>query len=373
MGKRIGIDLGGTYCVVAVLDGPEPKVLGTQPVHSIRRLIDRRANDPEVERNRQVLIDVLSRSCDTSNTMLAEMRDGEYSPVDFLAMILHDLKRAAESHLREPVTDAVIAVPACFTSSQMAATQKASEMAGLGVRMLLLEPIAAAIALDTESEHRATPQINLVCDSASDALHASIVMWRTGDDPALMAFDGDWQLGTEALLQEIVSCLVKVCSLHFRDRGINLETVTDLDGHAWLLFLTALERVLRAAQEPFTWDSFIDRMLTALPYMAGDLLEVAKEIDFQEYAHSLRPLMDISMKRLAAVIERVMERAGVTVDQLDHVLLIGELSGVPWIRMALESCLGPGKVVRVSGRKHAAALGAAVVAARFPCESAEPM
>ena len=187
MGKIIGIDLGTTNSCMAVMEGGEPKVISnsegnrTTPsivavtktgerlvgqvakrqavinyentVFSVKRLIGRGFDDPEVQRDLKLMPYKIVKS---GAGVKVKMGDNEYSPAEVSAMILGKLKADAESYLGEPVTEAVITVPAYFNDSQRQATKDAGKIAGLDVKRIINEPTAAALAygLDKKKEEK---------------------------------------------------------------------------------------------------------------------------------------------------------------------------------------------------------------------------
>ena len=236
MGKILGIDLGTTNSVMAIVDGPTPRVLdnreakpqtrsvvglkkrrgkGPQEQHevlvgdaamdnfqmatqdtilSIKRLMGRGVNDPDVQRARQAqLYKIVEPSDGTSDSIRVIMGGKEHSPIEISAMILRKLKEDAEFRLGEPVTHAVITVPAYFTQIQRDATRKAGLAAGLRVTKILEEPTAAAIAFGVETGDSA-PKTALVFDLGGGTFDISVLMWAANTF-APLNLEGDMWLG----------------------------------------------------------------------------------------------------------------------------------------------------------------------------------
>src|SRR3989344_32587 len=185
MAKIIGIDLGTTNSCVAVMEGGTPKVIFSAEgrnvtpsvvdpvervvgdvakrqmvlkpkriIYSIKRLMGRRANDPEVERDKKLLPYTIKSG--KEGAAVVEVDGKTYSPQEITAQILGKLKKDAESYLGEKVTQAVITVPAYFDDAQRQATKEAGEIAGLEVLRIINEPTAAALAYGLDKKHAHT-------------------------------------------------------------------------------------------------------------------------------------------------------------------------------------------------------------------------
>ena len=408
-GNCIGVDLGDAWSVMAIDDGPEPRVLENREgklrmrsavsvrwpknhqdvdpeilvgdlaydnlasapadtIHSIRRLVGRSVDDPEVERLRRLVsYNIVSASETTIDSLRVVMHGKEYSPIDISAMILRELRQDAELRLGRHVNDAVVTIPPYFTLLQRREMIDAGIQAGFKSVKLLDEPIAAALAFSGEHEDRAEPTTILLCEPARDALHVSLVVCEAGGTSwvTLKDYDGDWELGTEATLQVFVGQAMSLIARHCREHGIEPGgTDTNL---ARLLFLNAHERAVEAIQGHLTWNRVADLIVTALPSVNRELLEVARQIDSREYARTFQPLIDNMLRRATGLIERVLARRdGMSMDQVDQVLVIGEFSEAPLIQGMLANLFGPGNDAKIACAKQAVALGAAVFAARLP-------
>src|SRR5476651_1113150 len=183
MGKIIGIDLGTTNSAMAVMEGGQPTIIanaeggrttpsmvatskngerlvgqvakrqsvinGDNTIYSVKRLIGRKFEDPEVQRDLKLLAYKVVKSGDT---VKVKMGDKDYTPEEISAMILSKLKADAEAFLGSPVTEAVITVPAYFSDAQRQATKDAGKIAGLEVKRIINEPTAAALAYGLEKK-----------------------------------------------------------------------------------------------------------------------------------------------------------------------------------------------------------------------------
>ena len=187
MGKIIGIDLGTTNSVVAVMEGGEPTVIAsaeggrtiqsvvaftktgerlvgqlakrqavtnpTNTVYSIKRFMGRRWDDPEVKRSKGLVPYTIEKDAKTDGVMVKIAEGKTYSPPEISAMILQKLKADAEAYLNEKVTEAVITVPAYFDDTQRQATKDAGRIAGLDVKRIINEPTASALAYGLDKKH----------------------------------------------------------------------------------------------------------------------------------------------------------------------------------------------------------------------------
>jgi len=257
MGKIIGIDLGTTNSAMAVMEGGEPKVIAnsegnrTTPsivaiakggerlvgqvakrqavinyentVFSAKRLIGREINDAEVKRDIELMPYKIVAS---GKGVKIKMGDKDYSPAEISAMVLGKLKADAEAYLGEPVTEAVITVPAYFNDAQRQATKDAGKIAGLDVKRIINEPTAAALAygLDKKKEEKIA-----VYDLGGGTFDVSIL--DLGDGVIeVMSTNGDTHLGGDDFDHRIIDCLVyefkKYPGFELRKYTENLEHIT---------------------------------------------------------------------------------------------------------------------------------------------------
>ena len=250
MAKIIGIDLGTTNSVVAVMEGGEPTVIAsaeggrtvpsvvaftktgerlvgqlakrqavTNPantVYSIKRFMGRRWDDPEVKRSRE-LVPYNVEKDPSSDGITVKLADGKtYSPPEISAMILQKLKTDAEAYLGEKVTEAVITVPAYFDDTQRQATKDAGRIAGLDVKRIINEPTASALAygLDKKGDEKIA-----VYDLGGGTFDISILEIASGVF-SVKATGGDTHLGGEDFDQRIIDTLADEFAL---EHGIDLR------------------------------------------------------------------------------------------------------------------------------------------------------
>ncbi|MGD8369408.1 MAG: Hsp70 family protein, partial [Desulfobacterales bacterium] len=248
MGKTIGIDLGTTNSCVAVLEGTEAKVITnaeggrttpsivavngngerlvgqiakrqavTNPVNTVfgvKRLIGRKFDSPEVQRDQRVLPYTIEKA-ENGDVRIA-MKDKRYSPAEISSFILSHIKKYAEDYLGEKVTDAVITVPAYFSDSQRQATKDAGKIAGLSVQRIINEPTAASLAygLDKKADQKIA-----VFDLGGGTFDISIL--EIGDGVfEVKATNGDTHLGGEDFDLRIVDYLADEFK---KDQGIDLR------------------------------------------------------------------------------------------------------------------------------------------------------
>ena len=247
MGKVIGIDLGTTNSVVAVMEGGEPVVLPSQEgtrttpsvvaigkdgerlvgtvakrqgvtnpdntIFSVKRLMGRRFDDPNVQADLKLLPYKVVNA--NNGDAWVKMGDKEYGPPEISAMILQKLKQDAEAYLGEPVTEAVITVPAYFDDSQRNATKDAGKIAGLDVLRIINEPTAASLAygLDKKHDHHVA-----VYDLGGGTFDVSILELGEGTFQ-VRSTNGNTHLGGDDFDQRVIDHLVAEFK---KEQGIDL-------------------------------------------------------------------------------------------------------------------------------------------------------
>lgn len=393
MGKAIGIDLGTTNSVVAIVDGPTPRVLDNKEaksqtrsvvglkrrkgakagdgeeilvgepaldnwpmapkdtIISVKRLMGRAASDPEVQKvERTCLYQVVAPSDGTKDSVRILMGGKEYSPVEVSAMILRKLKEDAEFRLGDEVTHGVITVPAYFSQIQRDATRKAGLKAGLKVMKILDEPTAAAIAFGVDTGESTEPKTILVYDLGGGTFDISVLMWA-GNVFAPLNLEGDMWLGGDNLDQVIV------------DHGVRrVKEEYGLDPTSNMRFMVALKRAAQAAKERLSSARSADLIVASLLQDAsGNPIDVELEITREEFERMIRPHVD----RTVSLTKKALQNAGYSPEQIDYVLMAGNSTTVPLVQRAMEEMFGPAKVMRKIHPKHCVAMGAALLAARL--------
>ena len=312
MGKIIGIDLGTTNSCVAVMEGGKPTVIanqeGARTTPSIvaftktgERLIGEPAKRQAVT-NAEKTISSIKRDMGTDNGRTIDGK--KYSPQQISAMILQKLKSDAENYLGEPVTEAVITVPAYFNDAQRQATKDAGKIAGLDVKRIINEPTAAALAygLDNEKEQKI-----MVYDLGGGTFDVSII--EIGDGVIeVLATNGDTHLGGDDFDNRITQWLI--------DEFKKAEGV-DLSGDKM-----ALQRLKEAAEKAKKELSTATTTNINLPFITATQ-DGPKHLDmnltrakFDELTHDL-------IEKTAIPVQNALKDAGITASELGKVLLVG--------------------------------------------------
>ncbi|EMR05891.1 Heat shock protein 70 [Bhargavaea cecembensis DSE10] len=328
MSKIIGIDLGTTNSVVAVLEGGEPKVVpnpeGNRTTPSVVSFKNGERQVGEVAKRQSITnpntIMSVKRLMGTNEKVSAEDRD--YSPQEVSAMILQYLKGYAEDYLGEKVSKAVITVPAYFNDAARQATKDAGRIAGLEVERIINEPTAAALAygLDkTESE-----QTILVYDLGGGTFDVSIL--ELGDGVfEVRATAGDNQLGGDDFDQAIIDWLVE----EFRkENGIDLSKDK-----------MAMQRLKDAAEKAKKDLSGVTSAQISLPFItAGEagpmhLETTLSRAKFDELTAHL-------VERTMVPTRQALKDAGLSPDELDQVILVGGSTRIPAVQEAIKKATG---------------------------------
>src|SRR3990172_12485524 len=374
MPRAIGIDLGTTNSCMAVVEGGEPVVIlnaeggrttpsvlavakngerlsgpvaqrqgVTNPentIFSIKRLMGRRFDDPEVQRD----LKVLPYKIDAADNGDARvwMGDRAYSPPEASAMILQKLKTDAEAYLGEPVTEAVITVPAYFNDSQRQATKAAGEVAGLKVLRIINEPTAAAMAYGMEKKKE---QTIAVYDLGGGTFDISILELGEGTFQ-VKATAGDTHLGGDDFDQRIVDWLVQEFK---RDAGIDLKQDR-----------MALQRLRDAAEKAKVELSTTIQSDINLPFITADA-SGPKHLNYTITRAKLEQLTADLVEKTLGPCRQVLDDSGLKAEQVNEVILVGGQTRMPLVREKVKAFFGrePNKGVNAD---EAVALGAAIQA-----------
>jgi molecular chaperone DnaK len=351
MAKTIGIDLGTTNSCVAVLEGGEPTVIPnaeggrttpsvvaftndgqrlvgapakrqsvTNPqntVFSIKRFMGRKYSEVS-EEMKIVPYEVVAGPNGDARVKVAEK---EYAPPEISAMILQKLKTDSEAYLGEPVTDAVITVPAYFNNAQREATKDAGKIAGLNVVRIINEPTAAALAygLDKESD-----QTILVWDLGGGTFDVSILELGEGVFE-VKATNGDNHLGGDNFDKALVDWMVAEFK---REQGIDLAQDK-----------MALQRLYEAAEKAKIELSSTMSTQINLPFVTATQ-EGPKHLDLQLTRAKLNELTADLVERTVEPTKKALADAGLTRDQIDHVILVGGMTRMPAVQDKVKELVG---------------------------------
>ncbi len=353
MPRAIGIDLGTTNSCMAVMEGGEPTVIPsseggrtvpsvvaiaksgerltgqvakrqgvTNPentIFSIKRLMGRRFDDAEVQRD----LKVLPYKIDAAENGDARVWMGEksYSPPEISAMILQKLKADAEAYLGDQVTEAVITVPAYFNDSQRQATKAAGEIAGLNVLRIINEPTAAALAygLDKSEEH-----IIAVYDLGGGTFDISILEIGEGTFH-VKSTNGDTHLGGDDFDQRIIDWLIEEFK---KDQGIDLRQDR-----------MALQRLKEAAEKAKVELSTTQQTEVNLPFITADA-SGPKHLAITLTRAKLEQLVGELVEGTIAPCRQALEDAKVTADQVGEVILVGGQTRMPLVQETVKKFFG---------------------------------
>ena len=351
MGKVIGIDLGTTNSCVAVMEGGEPKVITnaegnrttpsvvgfakdgsrlvgqaakrqgvTNPentIFSAKRFIGRRADEVKDESKRVPYKVVTAENGDVA----IDVKDRKYSPPEISAMVLQKLKADAEAYLGEPVTQAVITVPAYFNDSQRQATKDAGKIAGLEVLRIINEPTAASLAygLDKKSNEKI-----VVYDLGGGTFDVSVL--EIGDGVfEVKATNGDTHLGGDDFDDVIISWLADEFK---KAEGIDLTKDR-----------MALQRLKEAGEKAKCELSSATSTDINLPFITADATG-PKHLNVNLTRAKLEQLVAGLIQRSKAPCLQAMKDAGLTASQIDEVVLVGGMTRMPAVQALVKELFG---------------------------------
>ena len=352
MAKIIGIDLGTTNSVVAVMEGGEPKVIAneeggrttpsivgftksgerlvgqvakrqaiTNPentVYSVKRFMGRRFEEAN-EEMKMVPYKVVRQG----DNVAIVAQDKTYSPPEVSALILQKLKKAAEDYLGEPVTEAVVTVPAYFNDAQRQATKDAGKIAGLDVKRIINEPTAAALAYGLD---KGKDEMIAVYDFGGGTFDVSILEVGEGVIE-VKATNGDTHLGGDNIDQRIVDWLID----EFRkDEGL------DLRGKGNEM---ALQRLRDAAERAKIELSTTMETEINLPFVTADA-SGPKHLVKKLTRAKLETMIEDLLQRSIAPCKQCMKDAGVTADKIQEVVLVGGQTRMPRIQALVKELFG---------------------------------
>src|SRR5688572_15536516 len=330
MARAVGIDLGTTNSCVAVLEGGEPTVIANAEGARTTPSIVAFARNGEVLVGEVAKRQAVTNPDRTIRSVKREMGtkwsidiDGKkYSPQEISARVLMKLKRDAEAYLGETITDAVITVPAYFNDAQRQATKKASEIAGLNVSRIIIEPVAAAIAYGLDRGFNG--QTVLVFDVGGGTFDVSLLELGEGVIE-VKSTSGDNHLGGDDWDQRVIDHLVKT----FRGQhGIDLAQDK-----------MAMQRLREAAEKAKIELSAASTTGINLPYITageGGPLHLDVNLSRSEFQRMTQDLLD----RCRAPFEQAIKDASVKLADVDHVILVGGSTRMPAVSDLVKELTG---------------------------------
>jgi len=377
MGKIIGIDLGTTNSVVAVMEGGEPTVIPssegnrtvpsvvgfpktgervvgqlakrqavtnpTNTVYSIKRFMGRRWDDPEVQRSKGLVPYTVEKDAKSDGIKVA-LGDGKsYTPPEISAMVLQKLKADAEAYLGEKVTEAVITVPAYFDDTQRQATKDAGRIAGLDVKRIINEPTASALAYGLDKKH---DEKIAVYDLGGGTFDISILELGEGVFE-VKATNGDTHLGGDDFDQRVIDWLLGEFK---KDQGIDLSKDQQ-----------ALQRLKEAAEKAKIELSSTASTEINLPYITADA-SGPRHLVLSLTRAKLESLVSDLIEKTKGPVVAALKDAGLKPADIDEVILVGGMTRMPAVVEAVKAMFGGKEPHKGVNPDEVVAIGAAIQA-----------
>ncbi len=379
MSKIVGIDLGTTNSVVAVMEGGEPVVIANQEggrttpsvvafskqderlvgqvakrqavtnpentIYSIKRFMGRRHSEVSEE-----MTMVPYRVIESKSDVRIEAGGKQHSPPEISAMVLQKLKGAAEDYLGQPVTQAVITVPAYFNDSQRQATKDAGKIAGLEVLRIINEPTAAALAYGLDKK---TDETIAVYNFGGGTFDISIL--EVGEGVVeVKSTNGDTHLGGDNVDQVIIDWLI---AEYRKDEGSDPLSGDNM----------ALQRLKEAAEKAKCELSSAQETEITLPFITADATG-PKHLNKKLTRAKLESLIEDLLQRTAGPCRQALKDAGVSASDIDEVVLVGGSTRIPRVQAIVKDLFGrephkgvnPDEVVAVGAAIQAGVLGGEV-------------
>ncbi|HEY0200101.1 MAG TPA: molecular chaperone DnaK [Burkholderiaceae bacterium] len=378
MGKIIGIDLGTTNSCVAIMEGNSTRVIEnsegarttpsiiayqedgeilvgasakrqavTNPkntLYAVKRLIGRKFDDGEVQKDiSRTPFQIIKAD---NNDAWVEVRGKKLAPQQVSAEVLRKMKKTAEDYLGEPVTEAVITVPAYFNDAQRQATKDAGRIAGLDVKRIINEPTAAALAFGLDKNEKGDRKI-AVYDLGGGTFDISIIEIADVDGEKqfeVLSTNGDTFLGGEDFDQRVIDYIITEFK---KEQGVDLSKD-----------VLALQRLKEAAEKAKIELSNSAQTDINLPYITADA-SGPKHLNIKLTRAKLESLVDDLIERTIAPCRTAIKDAGVSVGDINDVILVGGMSRMPKVQEKVKEFFGkdPRKDVNPD---EAVAVGAAI-------------
>ena len=377
MGKIIGIDLGTTNSCVAVLDGDKPRVIEnaegdrttpsiiaytndgetlvgqsakrqavtnpTNTLFAIKRLIGRRWEDKEVQRDIDIMPYKIAKA--DNGDAWVEVKGEKMAPPQISAEVLKKMKKTAEDYLGEPVTGAVITVPAYFNDSQRQATKDAGRIAGLEVKRIINEPTAAALAYGMDKKQG--DNVVAVYDLGGGTFDISIIEIDEVDGEhtfEVLATNGDTHLGGEDFDNRVINYLVEEFK---KDQGIDLRKDP-----------LAMQRLKEAGEKAKIELSSSQQTEVNLPYITADATG-PKHLAIKLTRAKLESLVEDMVKESLNPVKQALADADLSVSDINDIILVGGQTRMPLVQKYVTEFFGkePRKDVNPD---EAVAVGAAI-------------
>jgi molecular chaperone DnaK len=379
MAKIIGIDLGTTNSVAAVMEGGEPTIIPSaegnrlfpsivavnaktgerlvgqvakrqavinpqNTIYSVKRFMGRKFDDPEVKRALQFIPYDVRKAA--NGDIRVVMNEREYSPPEISAMILQKIKQDAEAYLGQPVAQAVITVPAYFNDSQRQATKDAGKIAGLEVLRIVNEPTASSLAYGLGSDR---DEVIAVYDLGGGTFDISIL--EVGDGVfEVKSTNGDTFLGGDDFDQKIITWAAEQFKM---DQGIDLRNDRQ-----------ALQRLREAAEKAKIELSTTMQTELNLPYITADA-SGPKHLNLTLTRAKLEQLSDDLIQRSIEPCRQALKDAGLSKTDITQVVLVGGMTRMPAVQDAVRQFFGrephkgvnPDEVVGLGAAIQAGVLG----------------
>lgn len=375
MSKIVGIDLGTTNSCVAVMEGGKPKVIHSaegentipsvanpvknivgrvakrqavvnpkETIFSVKRLMGRKFNDPEVKRDKEWLPYTIKEG--REGMAVVEVEGHEYTPQEISAQILGKIKADAESYLGEKVTEAVITVPAYFDDAQRQATKQAGEIAGLNVQRIINEPTAAALAYGLDKSHAHTIA---VYDLGGGTFDISVL--ELGDGVIeVKSTNGDTHLGGDDFDQIIIDWLAAEFK---KEQGVDLKADRQ-----------ALQRLRDAAEKAKIELSSSQEAEISIPFVTADSSgpkHLEMKLSRAKLEAMVKPLIDKSFD----AVKSCLKDAKIDAKGVDEVVLVGGMTRMPSVQKAVQDFfskephkgINPDEVVAVGAAIQGGVLG----------------